>query len=58
MYYICNTLLLSTPKVIPPLPIDDIETVKILKKVTPAAKALSAEFKLLGSSATKTSWLS
>ncbi|MEZ8904762.1 hypothetical protein [Vibrio sp. 10N.247.310.34] len=57
MYYICNTLL-PTPKVIPPLPIDDIETVKILKKVTPAAKALSAEFKLLGSSATKTSWLS
>ncbi|MGR5391190.1 hypothetical protein ACPV4V_19330 [Vibrio crassostreae] len=45
MYYICNTLILSTPKVIPLLPIDDIETVKILKKVTPAAKALSAEFK-------------
>ncbi|CAK3680550.1 hypothetical protein VCRA217O315_80010 [Vibrio crassostreae] len=41
MYYICNTLFLSTLKVIPPLPVDDVKTLKILKKVTPAARSLS-----------------
>ncbi|WP_027697371.1 Fic family protein [Vibrio litoralis] len=32
----------EVPYDIPPLPVDGIETVKILKKVTPAARALSA----------------
>ncbi len=32
MYYICNTPFLSTLKVIPPLPVDDVKTLKILKE--------------------------